>query len=460
MNKKLVLLILICTWASAQGQIGFYGKYSVGYYNGGTNFIEDHLNFFWVLAYTAEPNPCEYLLKIDSTGKVKKRYYFINNHSPYDLVEFNNRIYVSGEIGLASYLAVFDLDGELISEKGYSSGIYNGAGYDLVLNKTDSTLMVCSTQYYKSINHSIFLQKFDTLGNSIWYKYLSIPNFDIQASHLFWNAKTNTYTISVFNERNEYRMVEIDTAANILSIKRTLRSKLLYNDGGGPRLIQLNNGTYMYNIAHVNFSDTLFAPQLDVGIIYSQSGDSISTHIFGYPYDTNYLGIEIQHGQQNKDGSFYFALPQIVVKLDSNFNLLWKKDASGITKDVLYPTIKTIATHDGGCAIFGNSTISAILQNIFILKLNEFGTVGLHEISNKLENEITVYPNPANTEINITTPTKNTTYTFTNMYGELISKGKSQHINTSSLANGIYFITLYDEEQNILGTEKVLINHE
>ena len=460
MTKKLVILILICTWASAQGQIGFYGKYAVGYANSGTNFIEDHLKNFWVLAATGDPSPCQYLLKIDSSGKVKKRHYFASNQSPIDLLEFNNRIYVSGEIGLASYLAIFNMDGELISENGYSAGIYNGGGYHIKSNNVDKTLMVISPQYYKSTNYSIFLQKFDTLGNSIWHKYLSITGFNIQATDLFWNAKTNTYTISVFNERNEYRMVEIDTAANILSIKNTL-SRKINTTYSGATCMQLNNGNYMYTILHTTFSDTLFAPELDVGIIYSQSGDSITTHIFGYPYDTNYLGIEIQHGQQYKDGTFVFGTAYGITKLDSNLNQQWIRGyPSQITNDVLDPTIKTITTLDGGCATFGNVHYSSILQDLFILKLNEFGTVGLHELNNKLEYDIVVYPNPANTEINITTPTKNTNYTFTNMYGEMVSKGKSPKINTSSLANGIYFITLYDEEQNILGTEKVVINHE
>ena len=459
MTKKLMILILICTWASAQGQIGFYGKYSVGYHNEGTNFIEDHLKNFWVLGGSGEPDYCEYLLKIDSTGKIKKRIYYRNGQSPYDIVEYNNRIYVSGVAGLSSYLAIYNLDGDSISERIYNADNTSG-GYDIKVNRTEKTLMVSSSEYYKTKFHNIYLQKFDTLGNSIWYKYLSIPNFDVQASRLFWNEKTNTYTISIFNERNEYRMVEIDTAANILSIKNTLSRKIhAYN--GGPKCMQLNNGTYMYTLSHATFSDTLFAPELDVGIIYSQSGDSITTHIFGYPYDTNYLGIEIQHGQQYKDGTFVFGTAYGITKLDSNLNLQWIRGyPSHITNDVLDPTIKTITTQDGGCAIFGNTTTSVILQDIFILKLNEYGTVGLHEINNKWENEIVVYPNPANTEINITTPTKNTTYTFTNMYGELISKGKSPKINTSALANGIYFITLYDEEQNILGTEKVVIQHE
>ena len=452
---------MFCAWADAWAQNGFYGKYSVGYYNEGTTFIEDHLKNFWVLGGSGEPDYCEYLLKIDSTGKVKKRHYFRDGKSPYDLVEFNNRIYVSGQIGQSSYLAIFNMDGECILDTGYSAGIYSSGALEIKVNKRDSTLMVSSSEYYKTQFHNIYLQKFDTLGRSIWYKYLSIPYFDVQASHLFWNEKTNTYSISIFNEKEEYRMVEIDTAANILSIKRTLSSKLLYNDGGGPRLIQLNNGNYMYTIAHVNFSDTMYAPQLDVGIIYSQSGDSITTHIFGYPNTRNYKGIEINYGGQYKDGTFVFGTAYCITKLDSNFNIQWiKYFPSYLTNDVLDPTLKTITTQDGGCATFGNVHYSGIRQDFFILKLNEFGTVGLHELDNKLENEITVYPNPANTAINITTPTKNTTYTFTNIYGELISKGKSQHINTSTLANGIYFITLYDEEQNILETEKVVINHE
>jgi len=460
MTKKLLINILICTWASAQGQIGFYGKYSVGYYNEGTTFIEDHLKNFWVLGGSGEPDYCEYLLKIDSTGKVKKRYYFRNGKSPYDLVEFNNRIYVSGQIGQSSYLAIFNMDGECILDTGYSAGIYSSGALEIKVNKRDSTLMGISSEYYNTQFHNIYLQKFDTLGRSIWYKYLSIPYFDVQASHLFWNEKTNTYTISIFNEKEEYRMVEIDTAANILSMKTTLSSKILYY-GGMPRCMQLNNGKYMYTMSSVIINDTDWAPNFDVGIIYNQSGDSITTHIFGQPNTRNYIGIEINYGEQYKDGTFIFGTAYGITKLDSNFNLKWiRYFPSYLTNDVLDPTLKTIATQDGGCAIFGNTGTSSVRQDLFILKLNEFGTVGLNEINSKLENEITVYPNPANNEINISTPIKNATYTFTNMYGELVSKGKSPKINTSALANGIYFITLFDEQQNMVGTEKVLIQHD
>ncbi len=83
-------------------------------------------------------------------------------------------------------------------------------------------------------------------------------------------------------------------------------------------------------------------------------------------------------------------------------------------------------------------------------------------IENTEKIEIAVYPNPANDYINIISPnTSLTNATVTDISGkEVLNKNlsKGHKIDTKELNNGIYFLTIYNDNQ-IIKTEKIIISH-
>lgn len=69
---------------------------------------------------------------------------------------------------------------------------------------------------------------------------------------------------------------------------------------------------------------------------------------------------------------------------------------------------------------------------------------------------ISIFPNPANTEINIVLPSNdNTQIEITNAIGQLIIKDQNKNkIDISNLKNGLYFISLKYGQQTY--TQKII----
>ncbi len=70
---------------------------------------------------------------------------------------------------------------------------------------------------------------------------------------------------------------------------------------------------------------------------------------------------------------------------------------------------------------------------------------------------ITIYPNPASSEITINSSVKFTTIKIVNTIGQtILTKESSSSVLVSTLSNGIYFIELYDEEGKLLKIGKFI----
>ncbi|NOQ70400.1 MAG: T9SS type A sorting domain-containing protein [Crocinitomix sp.] len=83
-------------------------------------------------------------------------------------------------------------------------------------------------------------------------------------------------------------------------------------------------------------------------------------------------------------------------------------------------------------------------------------------IDETVETSITVYPNPSKGNINIVTNAlSNGTIEIRNTIGELIYtstfNGNNEIVDLET-ANGLYFVSVYDEELNLIGTEKIMIS--
>lgn len=84
--------------------------------------------------------------------------------------------------------------------------------------------------------------------------------------------------------------------------------------------------------------------------------------------------------------------------------------------------------------------------------------VGINEKNEMFE--FSIFPNPTNSTVSIKSILEYNTVKITNAIGQtvLMVENRSQPISVSELANGIYFIQLFDKKGTILKTEKFIKN--
>ncbi len=104
-----------------------------------------------------------------------------------------------------------------------------------------------------------------------------------------------------------------------------------------------------------------------------------------------------------------------------------------------------MATSDGGCLILGNvyDHNPELYQDVFALKINADGTVGLDEIQE--ENMAFVYPNPAKETIRIGGVEAEETDVY-NTLGQRVMSFKGGEANVEKLPNGIYLMIISGSE--------------
>ena len=74
-------------------------------------------------------------------------------------------------------------------------------------------------------------------------------------------------------------------------------------------------------------------------------------------------------------------------------------------------------------------------------------------------NELTVYPNPANNQLYINSNIKSINSKLYNTLGELIITSGATIIDTKDLATGLYYLTIYNSNSEIIGNRRVVIEH-
>ena len=93
------------------------------------------------------------------------------------------------------------------------------------------------------------------------------------------------------------------------------------------------------------------------------------------------------------------------------------------------------------------------MQEIFAEELEQFNFKKDFEIA-----DVKVYPNPANSKINISSQFKIDKIDLYDMLGKLIltNKSESNVIDVSAITNGMYLLKIYSGERS--STKKLVIN--
>lgn len=179
-------------------------------------------------------------------------------------------------------------------------------------------------------------------------------------------------------------------------------------------------------IGHLN--DTVEVPSFyksidvnDEGVVYQCSMQNI---IFGssWPYGSN--GTHL-----------------VVTKADKDLNVLWQK--CFLKDGNVYSAFQTIATSDGGYLIIGNvyDHNPERSQDVFIMKINADGNVGVGEIQE--ENMAFVYPNPTKGLLRIGGVEAKETKIY-NTLGQCVMSFRGNEASVESLAEGVYLLRIKD----------------
>ena len=129
----------------------------------------------------------------------------------------------------------------------------------------------------------------------------------------------------------------------------------------------------------------------------------------------------------------------VVTKTDQDLNVEWKKR---FLKDGNYQAMAINATTDGGCLVVGSlGDYQAQRFDVFALKINAEGTVGVDEI--KEENQAFVYPNPAKEAIRIGGVEAEETEMY-NTLGQRIMNFRGNQASVEALAAGVYLLKVTD----------------
>ncbi|HKC69883.1 MAG TPA: glycoside hydrolase family 44 protein, partial [Bacteroidia bacterium] len=122
------------------------------------------------------------------------------------------------------------------------------------------------------------------------------------------------------------------------------------------------------------------------------------------------------------------------------------------TNNALNTSTVTVAANSFSISLPALSTTAIILKGS--------STTNINQIANH-SNEISIYPNPANTNITIQTDKELGSVFIYNTLGEVVCKQISDKttIDVSSLQNGVYFVTLKDKQQQILTTKRIVVQH-
>lgn len=85
-------------------------------------------------------------------------------------------------------------------------------------------------------------------------------------------------------------------------------------------------------------------------------------------------------------------------------------------------------------------------------------TVGTGDINEYYNNQVQLYPNPANDVLFVETEFTNINIEIINSTGQVVKISSLTKINISSLESNIYFVKVYDKHGSLIKTQKLIVN--
>lgn len=157
----------------------------------------------------------------------------------------------------------------------------------------------------------------------------------------------------------------------------------------------------------------------------------------------------------------------LITQIDSSLRKKWEKFVICSTQEGI---VSVNATYDGGCIIVTRRNAGTMLDPYYNLKLNRFefavykfdkdgGYLGMHVLPNEeFNNQIKLYPNPAAQTVQLENADKVQEVRCTDIYG-ITSKlifNENKQAYVGFLTPGIYFISLFNAQQQLINTIKLV----
>jgi uncharacterized protein YuzE len=324
-----------------------------------------------------------------------------------------------------SYLMKIDIDGNLIWLKNY---IVNNRAFEVysIYELNDGKIICTGTDYGRGL---IIAQKTDANGNQIWMKthtpQLTIPlpgqvPLVLPSSSVI--TKSGEILFLLFSEWQDSvsgqdlvapLFIKLTENGEFIGEKRTLVGPAGY--GIGVKIVQDSDDSF------VIFGEVLVDTKLNTGDI-------------------------------------------LVARFDSNFDLMWFKNYGSAREEWL---VDGLIGDEGRIYGIGYNQLRSPdlnLQTIYLQMDRHGELVNSNQLDYIDEEQLMVYPNPANEKLNVfffnDSKIAGTTWKFFSLNGDFICKGSVQSnkltIDVQEIPNGIYFLKFGDPSLHV---KKIIVNH-
>ncbi|MDY0779922.1 SBBP repeat-containing protein [Tenacibaculum sp. IB213877] len=458
-------------------------------------------NFLWAKSVGGINEDYSKSIKVDNSGNVYVTGQFVGV-ADFDPGPETFNVYSAGD---DAFVLKLDTNGNFLWAKSFGNNAYSLAVDDTenvyitgdFYSNTDFNPGAESHMLYDNGYGNVFILKLDVSGNFVWARSFGGDTYDRGMSIAVDNSNnifvtgyaqvtggTDVFIIK-FNESgnliwtkslgnnnhlNYGHAIDTDTTGNIYVI------------GQFQYIVDFDPNDDIYNLTAGEGWNDVFILKLDTGgnFIWAKSfggiGEEYPSNMildnYGNIYTTGFFdntadfdpGADIFNLTPYQDG----FIDVFVQKLDTNGNFLWANSFGGSNMDYgnsialdssnnyyIVGSFRGFADFDPGA---GTSNITSTGDyDVFIKKMSQNNALGIEDFSNK--NEVVVYPNPTNGQINIklNNEINNVKIIVSDLLGRIITeKNYSKLLNTNiNLPNkkGLYFVTL----KNLIGSKTIKI---
>ena len=282
-------------------------------------------------------------------------------------------------------------------------------------------------------NNFYFLMKMDLKSLEIlWFKKIIINNLasgkNIVPWNLFISGNQQIGVLGYITNSDSIFMHTLDTSANLI------KSDFPFNSMTGSNILPSTVFRVNQSIDKKKLLMRLRSKYTTVDYIAKiDTSGTIDKYI---EYD------DLRYVTQTQDGGYVVCgRNDLIRKLDSNFQTIYQVKSKWPGSDFYYIN----EAQDGGLFATGMAGIFATDGDMAFIKAEPHGGINSVQEVQDLAAQIQTSPNPATTQVHITSPVKLESYTINNTSGTQVQSGvleNDNNIDISQLPQGLYFLQL------------------
>ncbi len=464
-------------------------------------------NFVWAKQIGGLYNETVNSIKIDALGNI---FLAGNFDSTVDFDPNAGTFNLNSPSGFDIFVSKWDANGNFIWAKqmggvGNQSGIdmtmdatnniyttgYFGGTCDFDPGVATSTISAIGA-------NDIYVSKLDGNGDFVWAKSIgSATTTNLNSTRIALDASGNVYTSGYFNGTLDFDpgattytltaftsvdifVSKLDASGNFIWTKQIGGSGTdtpsgmttdafgnVYLTGANSGTIDFDPSTTTYTLSPIGIYD-IFISKLDAsgnfvfaktfggGTGYPESAD-ITIDVTGNIYTTGYIDgtVDFDPGVGTTSISPIGTYDAFISKLDAMGNFISAKTIGSSSTNIFGSRITTDANgniytsgfYDNTADFDPNAGVSNLTpqgsNDVFVLKLSST-TVGIAELNDEFN--VTLYPNPTNTIINIKLDEEIQTISIYNSLGALVQTEKTNVFSVEQLSSGLYILKVKTEK--------------